>query len=186
MELWSDMILGSLSLLSTFHDGVFPGSFELNLHISLKFFQGPGPRETSIDENGWGRPHSQIVTEPYILIYSCHYLQIVQVPLEFLHIQTDFAGDIQKLLVVYPLDILEKPIVVFPEFTLFLGSEGSDCGFFGESVIGKGEAQKNQFHLIGVFLEHLLEHGREPRTGRSLKTAENSYLHRCIIRASGR
>ena len=174
-----------LSFLLTFHNGVFPGSFELHLHISLKCSQGPGPRDTSVDEDGWGASHFQIVTEPDILVYSCHYLQIIQVLLEFLHIQTDLAGDIEKLLVVYALDILEKPVVIFPEFTLFLGSEGCDCGFFRESVIGKRKAKKNQFHLIGEFLEHLLEHGREPRTSRSLETTENSYLHRCIIRAFG-
>ena len=176
-----------LYLLSFFLTlNLFLGSFELHVHTSLKCFQGPGPRDASVDEDGWGTSHSQIVTEPDILVYSCHYLQIIHVLLEFLHIQTDLAGDIQKLLVVYALDILEKLVVVFPEFALLLGSKGCDCSFFGEFVVREGEAQKDEFHLLGVFLEHLLEYGREPRTGRSLKTTENGYLHRCIIRAFGR
>jgi hypothetical protein len=148
--------------------------------------QGPGPRDASIDEDSWGGSYSQIMTEPDILIYPCHNLQIVQILLESLHIQADLTGDLKQLLVIYALEICEKKVVVFPELTLSLGSEGCDRGLFGEFVVCKREAQKDQFHLIGVFLEHLLEYGRKPRTGRSLETTEDSYLHRCVIRAFGR
>ncbi len=91
---------------AVYHRSFF-GLFQLILDSCLKSFQGPGPGDPAIDEDGGGASHSHIGPEPDILVDPCNDLEIVDVLFKSLQVQTKLAGNLPKLLVVQGGVILE-------------------------------------------------------------------------------
>ena len=68
----------------------------------------------------------------------------------------------------------------FPEPVLFARRMGGNCRRLGKLVVSQREIFKNEFYVLGVFLEHLLEYRHQPGTVRSLEIVESGNHHRCI------
>ena len=73
-------------------------------------------------------------------------------------------------------------MVVIPEPSLPVGCQGRLGRVHRELVIAQGEILVNQFYVLGVFLQHLLEYRVEPDTVRSLVIAENGHGHWSVFR----
>jgi hypothetical protein len=80
------------------------------------------------------------------------------------------------------LVIFKKLLVVIPEPSLPVGCQGRFGCVHRELVIAQGEIFVNQFYVLGVFLQHLLECRLEPDTIGSLVIPENGHGHRSIFR----
>ena len=80
------------------------------------------------------------------------------------------------------LVIFEKVVVVIPKPSLPVGCQGRLCRVHRELVIAQGEILLNQFYVLGVFLQHLLECRLEPDTVRSLVIPENGHGHQRVFR----
>jgi len=161
----------------------FPIFFQLFYDGSLERFQRSGPGYPSIDKDGGGASHPGSGAEPDILVDSRHAYGRFRVFFELLQIQTKFQGNLHNLDITQPVGIIDKPVVELPELPLSPGRKCCDCGLLGEWMFSEGKILEDELHLVGVFLEQLLEYRREPRTGRSLKASKYNYLHRCIGRA---
>jgi hypothetical protein len=53
-------------------------------------------------------------------------------------------------------------------------------------VVSKREMLENEFHTVGVFLEHPLEYRHEPGTVGSLEIVEDRNRHRSVLVALDR
>ena len=78
--------------------------------------------------------------------------------------------------------IFEKLVVVIPEPSLPVGCQGRPGCAHCELMTAEREILVNQFYVLGVFLQHLLECRLEPGTVRSLVIAENCHNHRSVFR----
>jgi hypothetical protein len=78
--------------------------------------------------------------------------------------------------------IFKKFVVVVPEPSLAVGCQGRLGCVHRELVTAEGEILVNQFYVLGVFLQHLLECRLEPDTVGSLVIAENGHGHRSVFR----
>ena len=89
-------------------------------------------------------------------------------------------GNLFDLLFVQAVIIFEEQIVELPELALFLRRMGGDGSRHGKLMVSQREVLEHQLHLVGVFLEHLLEYRHEPGTVRSLEIVEGGDRYWCV------
>ena len=89
-------------------------------------------------------------------------------------------GKFSNLLIIQSIVIFIELVVQFPEFTLFIGSQGGDSSRPGEFVVSEWKVLEYNFHFVFILLEHLFEYRRKPSAVRSLEITEDSYFHRRI------
>lgn len=68
----------------------------------------------------------------------------------------------------------------FPELALFARRMDGNCRRFGKLMIFQRKILKNEFYVLGVFLEHLLEYRHQPSTVQSLEIVKRGNHYRCI------
>lgn len=110
---------------------------------------------------------------------------IMPVLVELGLVQSQLLGDFNKFLVAKASVVFKQLVMVFPEFTLAISGKSCRCRLFGVLVTAQRKILVNHFYRFRVLLEQLLKLRREPGTVRSLKIAEYSENHRCILRALG-
>jgi hypothetical protein len=134
--------------------------------------------QTPVDENGGCAADARF---PAILKISNNSLPgglAVQIPLEPFHIQPTAAGDVLKFLKVEIRAMGKKPVVEFPELTLFMGCHCRQGRRKGHFMVLEGEVLKDNFYPAGIFFEHLLEERLKSAAMRSLEIAEDHQLNR--------
>ncbi len=99
---------------------------------------------------------------------------------KFFHVQFEFNGDFLNLFIIQRPIILQKLYMKFPEFTLFVGRQGCYGRRPGKLVAGQGGMFDNQFDIIGVFFQQLLELRLETSAIRSLVVVEYSNGNGCV------
>ena len=123
------------------------------------------------------KDHTRFLMQKIILIYILN-CRIIDIFIKLIHIQPDLLGDFYDFVLIYLFVDFKQLIMKLPEFSLAPGSQScySRCG--GILVTAKRKIFKYHGYRVWIFLEHLLEERRKPRTVRSLKIAEHGNDHR--------
>ncbi len=108
---------------------------------------------------------------------------VFEIPLELLHVQTEFPGDHLHFGIAQVLLIGEQLFMGFPELPLFSRGQGGDGRIPCICVHLKGKVFYDKLHIVRVFLQHLPEEGLKPRAVRSLVVIENDNGNRSVLGA---
>ena len=129
-------ICGLLSHLALVYGGSFPGFLKLFYDNRLEIFKGSGLCDASVYEYSGGTPDAHALAQLGILVDSQDGYRVIQVFFKFFHVEVQFAGDLPEFLIVQVVVILEKPVVILPEFFLLLGCRCRDGSFFRIGMTG--------------------------------------------------
>jgi hypothetical protein len=146
----------------------------------LEARHAPVPQKPAVDEGRWGSPHPRTVALGQIPVDQPSDPGVFPVPFELFDVQFELLSNLFDLFFVQSVVIFEEQIVELPELALFFRRQGSGGSLHGKLVVSQGEILEHQFHLVGVFLEHLLEYRREPGAIRSLEIVEGGDCYRGV------
>lgn len=111
---------------------------------------------------------------------GCHALGI-----ESALVQIEEGADLFHLGLIELAVVGEKSVMKVPEPTLGMCRQGGSGSLLGKFMAAQGEVLENEFDLLGVFLEQLLEYRREPGAVGSLKIGKNHHRHRRVGKSLG-
>jgi hypothetical protein len=137
-------------------------------------------QKSAVDEDRWSSPHPRPASLGNVPVDQRPDLGVFPVLFELFHVKLELLGNLFDLLLVQTVVVFEEQIVELPELALFLRRQGGDVSRHGKLVVSNREVLEHQFHLGGVFLEHLLEYRHEPGAVRSLEIVEGGDRHRCL------
>ncbi len=137
-------------------------------------------QQPAVDEDRWGAAHPRPVALSQIPVDQRPDPGVFPVLFELFHVQLELLGNLFDLLFVQAVVVFEEQIVELPELALFFRRQGGGGGRHGKLVVSQREVLEHQFHLVGVFLEHLLEYRHQPGAVRSLEIVEGGDRHRCL------
>jgi hypothetical protein len=109
--------------------------------------------------------------------------RVLEVFVEPPHIQAYFPGDLLHFGITQTVLVDEQFFMDFPKLALLPCCERGDGCLSCIIMARKWKVFNNQFHIIRVFLQHLLEAGPKPRTVGSLVVIENGNGDRSLLRA---
>ena len=138
--------------------------------------------QLSIHENSGGSWNIRVTAIIQVPINESSDGRVFEVLVEPLHVQTYFPGDPLHFGIAQIVLVGEQFCMDFPKLALLPCGE---CGYGclpGIIVARKGKVFNHQFHIIRVFLQHLLEVGLKPRTVGSLIVIENGNGDRSLLR----
>jgi hypothetical protein len=138
------------------------------------------PQKPAVDKYRWGASNPRSVSLCHVAVDHRLDLRVFPVLVELIHVQLELLGNFFDLLFVQAVVILEEQIVELPEFALSFRCERGNGSRHRKLVVSNREVLEHQFHLVGVFLEHLLEYRHEPGAVRSLEIVEGGDRHRGV------
>jgi len=138
------------------------------------------PQKPAVDKYRWGASNPRLVSFSYIPVDHRPDLGVFPVLVELIHVQLELLGNFFYLLFVQVVVVFEEQIVELPEFALSFRRERGDGSRHGKLVVSNREVLEHQFHLVRVFLEHLLEYRHEPRAVWSLEIVEDGDRYRGV------
>lgn len=140
----------------------------------------------TVDEDRWRTAHTGLVGLGNIGVDLGDRVGGLHIAAELLSVQIQTGADFIDGLVVQPVVAFEKLIVKFPELPLFSGGNRRLGRFKSKTMVSQGKILENDFYLLGILLDHLIEDRNEPGTVRSLEIAEYGDRDRCVGRSLGR
>ena len=136
-----------------------------------------------VDEDGGSTADTDPVGFPEVAVDERGELFAAAFFPEPVHIQFQLLCELFEQALAQFVVICKHLVVVFPELSLFAGGKGGLGRRLRQLVVPDGEVLEDHLDFLGIFLEHLLEDGDEPRAVRSLEVIEDGNGHRRVGRA---
>jgi hypothetical protein len=149
----SSSLITHYSLLIT----LLPQLPQLLVDHLLKAFQRSILQTSPVDKYGRDPANIQVNSLLIIVANLFFYGRVAKLGLKLRLIELEGAGDLLNFFLVQLAVILEQLVVKLPKFSLGRSRQGSLGGLESEAMIAQREILVNQFDLLGIFLEHLLE-----------------------------
>ena len=142
--------------------GLLAQPSQFHLHCSRETLQAALSLQAPVDENCGGTLDSGFPGPLDVLLNltphtGCHALGI-----ESALVQIEEGADLFHLGLIELAVVGEKSVMKVPEPTLGMCRQGCSGSLLGKFMTAQGEVLENEFDLLGVFLEQLLEYRREP------------------------
>ena len=143
------------------------------LHVAVLHFP-------AVYENRRCSSNSQFETLVVILSYPGRLDGALPILIKLLLIQFELRDNFLYLLVIEAIVIFKKFVVKFPEFVLAAGGQSRHGCLNGKFMTSNREILENDFYIIGIFFEQLLELRHKLRAVPSLKVTEHRNNNRGI------